>query len=291
MDQEPLNLSQNYLRIEKVLNYLLEHAQNQPDLAQLAQQAGLSEFHFQRLFQQWVGISPKRFLQFLSLEAAKKSLAQSASLLDASLDAGLSGPGRLHDLFVTYEALTPGEYKRRGAGLNIDYGFHPSPFGECLVLITERGLCGLQFVTDTRQNCLTAAKKQWPQAVFIEDTAKTAHYPGVLFTKPTTRQKHNAGLRVFVRGSAFQIKVWQALLDIPAGHLVSYGQLAKKLGYPCGGQISRAIGHANAQNLIAWLIPCHRVIRQTGALGGYRWGLGRKLAMIGWEAAQQQPHR
>jgi len=288
-DTDTLQYTQDYERIAAALAYVDENFQDQPSLAEIAAQAELSEFHFQRLFTRWVGISPKKFLQQLTLERAKQSLEASASVLDAAYDAGLSGPGRLHDLFVTCDAVTPGEYKARGAGMTIRYGFHPTLFGECLLLMTDRGICGLAFIDpqrETRAEALAYLARGWSNATLLEDAAATRPYIDRMFGA-ADRGADEGGepLRVLLRGTEFQVKVWRALLTIPPGHLTTYEDIGHRIGYTSNA--SRAIGRANGSNLISWLVPCHRVIRKTGAIGGYRWGRERKLAMIGWEAAQQ----
>lgn len=277
----------HYTTIERALRRLADDQIEQPSLAVLADEAGLSEFHFQRVFKDWAGISPKKFLQHLTLEAAKARLRDSASVLDAAYDAGLSGPGRLHDLFVTLEAMTPGTYKRRGEGLLIRYGFHESPFGECLIALTDQGICGLGFTEPGgRQAALADFQGRWPAATFVEDEDATrAVMPSVFPEGNRTGGNGRFRLALAVPGTAFQIKVWQALLEIPPGHLVTYNALAKKLGYE--KTAARAVGQAVGANPVSWLIPCHRVIRETGAVTGYHWGIPRKLAMIGWEATSR----
>ena len=278
------NHSQGYQRIGAALEWLAANAEAQPSLAEIAAAVGLSEHHFQRLFTRRVGISPKRFLQFISLERAKRSLEASASVLDAAFDAGLSGPGRLHDLFVTYEAVTPGEYKARGAGLTIRYGFHDTAFGECLIMTTERGICGLSFtVGDRREARLKMQLAGWENAEVVADADATGAQAMRIFSDLGGIQADGPPLRLLLRGTRFQIKVWEALLRIPYGALVSYQDIARHIGHP---KAVRAVGSANGRNPIAYLIPCHRVIRKSGLLGGYGGGPGRKLAMIGWEAAQ-----
>ena len=288
-DTDTLQHTQDYERIAAALAYVDENFQDQPSLAEIAAQAELSEFHFQRLFTRWVGISPKKFLQQLTLERAKQSLEASASVLDAAYDAGLSGPGRLHDLFVTCDAVTPGEYKARGAGMTIRYGFHPTLFGECLLLMTDRGICGLAFIDpqrETRAEALAYLARGWSNATLLEDAAATRPYIDRMFgAADRVPVAGGEPLRVLLRGTEFQVKVWRALLTIPPGHLTTYEDIGHRIGYTSNA--SRAIGRANGSNLISWLVPCHRVIRKTGAIGGYRWGRERKLAMIGWEAAQQ----
>jgi AraC family transcriptional regulator, regulatory protein of adaptative response / methylated-DNA-[protein]-cysteine methyltransferase len=277
--------NRDYDRISDALSYLDDHYLEQPGLDEIAAASGLSQFHFQRLFSKWVGLSPKKFLQTLSLEHAKRSLFNDASVLDAAYDAGLSGPGRLHDLFVTCEAVTPGEYKTKGAGVKIRYGYHPSPFGECLLLITERGVCGLGFVVDgDREDAFDHLTAGWREADFEVDDAATGDYMDRIFGGAGGRPRAGgAPLRLILRGSPFQTKVWRALLAVPPGRLTTYQDIAQRIGYPAGA--ARAVGTANGSNLISYLIPCHRVIRKSGVIGGYRWGRSRKLAMIGWEAA------
>lgn len=276
---------ETYATIENVLEWLVDHRLEHPELSDLAKEVGLSPHHLQRVFKRWVGISPKKYLQFLTLEDAKRRLAASASVLDATYDVGLSGPGRLHDLFVSFEAMTPGEYKTGASDIEIRYGFHATPFGECMLAITCRGICGLGFVIDgDKTACLEDFRARWPGAAFIEAPERTARQIEQIFTTNTgPREEDAAQLKLFVRGSAFQVKVWEALLTIPAGHLTTYSDLAERMGK--GRQAARAVGGAVGANPISWLIPCHRVIRESGALSGYHWGLPRKLGMIGWEAA------
>ena len=276
-------------RIERALEYLAANYETQPSLAEIASRVDLSEYHFQRLFSRRVGISPKKFLQYLTLDAAKQRLAESASVLDAAYDAGLSGPGRLHDLFVTVEAMTPGEYKKRGSGLIIRYGFHPcAPFGECLIMLTDRGICGVAFVTaNGRQATYDDLAGRWPNATFILDDASSARCAERFLMQPGEAADTSAPpLRLFLCGTQFQIKVWEALLTMPMGTLTTYADLAQRIGYPRGA--ARAVGTANGANAISYLIPCHRVIRKSGLIGGYHWGHGRKLALIGWEAARAE---
>ena len=275
-----------YARMGMVLDKLADEFPNQPSLAELAAHVGLSEPYFQRMFMRWVGVSPKKFLQHLTLEEAKRRLRESASVLDAAYDSGLSGPGRLHDLFVTFEAMTPGEYKARGEGLTVRYGFHDSPFGECLLMATERGICGLGFVAgDAREAPLAKLARGWERARLLRDDAATQAFMPRIFAEPGNSIPRDAPpIRLFLRGSRFQLKVWQALLEIPPGGLTTYQDIARRIGLPAGA--ARAVGNANGANPVSWLIPCHRVIRKTGELGGYGWGIGRKLAMIGWEGEQ-----
>ena len=266
--------------VERAIRYLEQRAEDQPELRDVAAAVGLSEYHFQRLFRRWAGVSPKRFLQFVTAEHARRQLADSASVLDASLDAGLSGPGRLHDLTVTVHAMTPGEVRRRGAGLTVRYGFVDSPFGACVLGATERGICALGFAAgDGADATLADLRGRWPGADWRRDDGAVRQLAEQVFA-PARRAP---GLALFVRGTNFQIRVWEALLRIPEGALVTYGDLARSLDLPRG---ARAVGAAVGANPIAYLIPCHRVIRGTGAFGGYRWGLPRKKAMLGWEASR-----
>jgi AraC family transcriptional regulator of adaptative response/methylated-DNA-[protein]-cysteine methyltransferase len=269
----------DYERVEQIILYIEEHFRDQPDLATIAAQAGLSEFHMQRLFRRWAGISPKRFLQYLTAEYARARLQATGSVLEAAYDAGLSGPGRLHDLTVNIYAMTPGEVKTHGEGLTITVGFHDSPFGEVLIGITERGVCGLSFVTGDRRAALEGLQSYWPAARFVTDEKVTQPVFDQIFG--TARNGHPP-LMLLLKGTNFQVRVWEALLCIPPGGLVTYGDIAARLGQPSA---SRAVGTAVGQNPIAYLIPCHRVIRSTGVIGDYRWQPARKKAIIGWEAA------
>lgn len=273
----------DYARIEKALAYIAAHAEAQPELDDIAAASGLSSFHFQRLFTRWVGVSPKKFLQFLTLDRAKACLAESASVLDATYASGLSAPSRLHDLFVTHEAVTPGEFKRRGEGLEIAYGWASSPFGDALILATTRGICGLAFELDGgRAATLSDMKARWPLARFVADEARVARLGRAIF-----EPRRGDRLDLVLYGSPFQIKVWEALLRIPQGALVSYDAVAAAVFGAAKG--ARAIGSAVGDNPISYLIPCHRVIRKSGAINDYHWGRERKLALIGWEAARREP--
>jgi len=271
----------DYQRIAKAIAYLQAHFLEQPELAEVARAAHMSEYHFQRVFSRWAGISPKRFLQFLTVEHAKAQLDKSKPVLEAALDAGLSGPGRLHDLFVGAEAVTPGEFKSRGAGIHIRYGFHATPFGRCLVGVTSRGVCWLSFLEiDTDEESQKEMKSHWSGATFEQDQEATAAINEKIFSPAAERQSSRVGL--LLMGTNFQLKVWQALLKVPQGALVTYQDLGRVIRSP---KATQAIGNAVASNSIAYLIPCHRVIRKSGVLGGYRWGPARKLAMMGREAA------
>lgn len=273
-------LCDDYLRVEQAIQFIEQNAARQPSLREVAESVHLSEYHFQRLFKQWAGISPKRFLQFLTKENAKH-LIQQAGTLKTATESGLSSPGRLHDLFVQCEAVTPGEYRSRGAGLEISYGFHPSPFGECLLAITERGICFLAFVSDgNRQQALDEMRADWQNATLIENPVRTAPFIDKIFsTSPNTQ------LTLHLRGTNFQIKVWEALLRLQPGEVTSYEQLAESIGKP---RASRAVGNAVAHNPVAYLIPCHRVLRKVGEFGNYRYGTARKKAILLRESNLQE---
>jgi AraC family transcriptional regulator, regulatory protein of adaptative response / methylated-DNA-[protein]-cysteine methyltransferase len=285
----------DYDLIEKAIRYLEANFQEQPTLEELATHLHLSPNHLQRTFRRWAGISPKRFLQFLTVAYAKQLLAESRSVLETTYEAGLSSPSRLHDLFVTLEAVTPGEFKAQGAGMRLAYGFHDSPFGECLVAASERGIAALSFVTEgDRAVALTAVQSQWPSAEWQADEALTRPLVEQIFPAgedngllPDERDNGRNQLTLFVRGSNFQVKVWEALLRIPPGYACTYQDIARQIGKP---KASQAVGNAVGSNSIAYLIPCHRVIRKSGILGDYRWQPARKKAMLGWEAAQRINH-
>lgn len=281
MEDRLTQSSKDYYRIEKAIYFLDENFLDQPDLREVAKTAGISEFHFQRIFQRWAGISPKRFLQFLTKEYAKELLRKS-NVLDASYEAGLSGPGRLHDLFISCEAMSPGEYKQKGKGLIIDYGFHPSPFGECFIALTDRGICKLSFLDKPdRKRVLEDFRKDWKNAQFDHDQDRTGDCIEDIFATRTSKAKKSS-LKLLYRGTNFQIKVWEALLKISAGTVVTYKTVAQWIDHP---RAVRAVGTAIGKNPIAYLIPCHRVIRGMGHLGGYRWGISRKKAILAMEAA------
>jgi AraC family transcriptional regulator of adaptative response/methylated-DNA-[protein]-cysteine methyltransferase len=273
----------DYERIEKAIKYIETHFDRQPELKEIADHIGLSEFHFQRLFSRWVGISPKRFLQFLTKEYVKELLSRPTNLLDATFDAGLSSPGRLHDLFVACEAVTPGEYKAGGRGLIISYGFHESPFGECLIGRTERGICWLSFVRNgNRQAILSELADAWKNARMVEDRNGTQSLIARIYDP--ARWISSNPLPVLVKGTNFQIKVWEALLRIPVGTVVTYEDIALCIGFP---KAVRAVGNAVGKNPVSFVIPCHRVVRKSAAFGNYGGGPERKKAMLGWEAAMR----
>lgn len=270
----------NYERIEKVIKYIEEHRLEQPRLSALAAVAGLSEFHFHRLFSQWAGTTPKAFLKFITNEHAKMLLRDSKDLLSVSLETGLSGPGRLHDLLVSVEGVTPGEFKAKGAGLEIRHGFHQTPFGSALIAVTARGVCHLAFLENAagRGAALKELKAKWPDADHVESRKSTAPIAGKIFERASRRK-----LPVLLSGTPFQLKVWEALLRIPAGRASTYGQVAAAIGVP---KASRAVGSAIGSNPVAFLIPCHRVIKSAGIVGDYRWGPARKRALLAWESAR-----
>jgi AraC family transcriptional regulator of adaptative response/methylated-DNA-[protein]-cysteine methyltransferase len=269
----------NYNRIASAIHYISEHFKNQPGLDDIAASVHMSPFHFQRMFTEWAGVSPKKFVQYLSVEHAKTMLrAQQASVFDAALDAGLSGTGRLHDLFVSIEGMTPGEYKNGGAALDIRYGWADSLFGPVLVAATTKGICHMAFADDPVL-ALQALHAAFPQATFTEASTPIQQHAIQLLTGDRSSMQQ---LKLHLRGTDFQLKVWQSLLRIPAGALATYGSIAQSIDSPGA---SRAVGTAVGDNPVAFLIPCHRVIRANGALGQYHWGSTRKMAMIGWEAA------
>lgn len=271
----------DYRRIEAVIRFLESKAGEQPSLQEAARAVGLSEFHLQRLFRRWAGVSPKRFLQYLTVQHAKHALRDGLSVLATAYEAGLSGPGRLHDLFVAVEAVTPGAYKALGSGLEVRYGLAPTPFGECLVAVTDRGVCGLEFVTDAdREGAFDRLRRAWPGARLVESSAAARSIIERIFGPAAGRREP---ITLFLKGTNFQLKVWQALLQIPSGAATSYGALAEAIDQPSA---ARAVGSAVGRNPIAYLIPCHRVLRESGTFGDYRWGAERKRAMLGWEAAR-----
>jgi AraC family transcriptional regulator of adaptative response/methylated-DNA-[protein]-cysteine methyltransferase len=281
MENETLESLQYYTIIEQAIQYIEANVQHQPELEEIASAVGLSEYHFQRIFTRWAGISPKRFLQFLTKEHAKGLLNQSENLLDTTHRIGLSSLGRLHDLFVNTEAVTPGEYKSHGMGLDIHYGIHLTPFGKCLIATTERGICHLSFVDNNEGQAIDNLVEHWSQADMIEDYKSTAPLITRIFSDRESGSagfdKLNPTLQLHLRGTNFQIKVWEALLNIPSGAVTTYEQIAKKIGNPLA---VRAVGSAVGDNPIAYLIPCHRVIRKSGEFGNYMWGSARKKAIL-----------
>ena len=273
----------NFSRIEQAIRFLTENVTAQPDLDEVAAQVHLSPFHFQRLFTDWAGISPKRFLQFLTTDFLKNRLVNTSNLLEATDLAGLSSPSRVHDLFVTLEAVTPNEYKTGGENVEIAYGFHETPFGKCFIAVTERGICGLSFIqTDNELAVFNDFKKKWSNADFEKNEMKTALIINQIFNTPPSVSS-TPKLHLLVKGTNFQVKVWEALLKIPTGGLSTYQTIAELAGSP---NAVRAVGTAVGSNPIAYLIPCHRVIRKEGKIGEYHWGENRKKALIGFEMAQ-----
>lgn len=272
-------MSETYQQIARAIRFIEASALAQPSLTQVAEHVGLSPYHFQRLFQRWAGVSPKRFLQYLTAAHARQLLQESLPVLEASFAVGLSSPGRLHDLLLVVDAVTPGELKSGGAGLTIRYGFHATPFGDCLIGVTGRGVCALEFMDDeARSEPVGRLQGAWPRALLNRDQATTGRVVQQIFDRSSAAPERE--LKLLLQGSNFQLKVWHALLRIPEGRLASYGYLAGQLNCRSAG---RAVGRAVGQNPIAYLIPCHRVLRQTGQLGGYRWGLERKQAILGRE--------
>ncbi|MBA3828226.1 MAG: methylated-DNA--[protein]-cysteine S-methyltransferase [Taibaiella sp.] len=268
----------NYERIEEAIGYIKENFKRQPTLEDIAAHIHLSPFHCQRLFTEWAGVSPKKFLQYLSVSHAKALLGNQATLFDTAIDTGLSGTGRLHDLFVKIEGMTPGEYKNGGEYLLINYSYAESPFGNIIVGSTAKGICHISFA-DSEAQGLTALKQAFPNAVYqpmVDLIQQNALY---IFTHDWSKLQE---IRLHLRGTVFQIKVWETLLKIPMGMLSTYGTIAKKILQPAA---SRAVGSAVGDNPVAFLIPCHRVIRSGGEFGQYHWGSDRKAAIIGWEAA------
>jgi AraC family transcriptional regulator, regulatory protein of adaptative response / methylated-DNA-[protein]-cysteine methyltransferase len=273
----------NYQRIEQAIKYLEENFQRQPELDELAEKVHLSPFHFQRIFTEWAGISPKRFLQFLTVDFLKDKLERSRNLIEVAELAGLSSQSRVYDLFTTLEAVTPLEYKEHGSGIQIQYGFHHSPFGDCLIGITDRGICWLSFFAfdEDNRSALEEMKTYWHNSVFRENKELTQAFIDQIFHNVSKKKIH-----LLVKGTNFQVKVWEALLRIPAGDVTTYQDIARSIKNPNALQ---AVGSAVGSNHIAYLIPCHRVIRKDGVLGQYRWSAARKKGIIGWEMAQSEP--
>lgn len=267
----------HFALMARVIAQIAARAPEQMSLEALADENGLSPAHFQRIFSQWVGVSPKRYQQYLALDHAKRLLAERHSVLDTAHASGLSGGGRLHDLFLRWEAMAPGAYARGGAGLAIAHGWFQSPFGPVLAMGTEHGLCGLAFAAETgRAAAMTDLCGRWPDAVHVTAPERVATWVGAAFGGP-------GQTRVHMLGAPFQIKVWEALLSVPSGHVTTYSDIARAIGHP---RAVRAVGTAVGRNPVSFLIPCHRALRKTGGVGGYHWGLGVKRAMLAWEAAR-----
>lgn len=283
---EPVSLTQttDYDIVRRAIAFIAENWRSQPEVEAIAFEAGVSATELHHLFRRWAGLTPKAFLQALTLDHARRLLRDSASVLDASYEVGLSGPGRLHDLFVTHEAMSPGEWKTGGEGLTVTYGFHASPFGTALVMATPRGLCGLAFADAGGETAaLDDMRRRWPQAQYVEDAAAIA--PLALRIFNPTCWRPDQPLRIVLIGSDFEVRVWETLLRIPLGAATSYSTIAASLGKPTA---SRAVGAAVGRNPISFVVPCHRVLGRSGDLCGYHWGLTRKRAMLGWEAGRVQ---
>ncbi|MEG3860726.1 methylated-DNA--[protein]-cysteine S-methyltransferase [Microcoleus sp. herbarium12] len=282
MESPSIYDKEDYHRIAGAIAFMHQNHLDQPDLVTVAQHIGLSEYHFQRMFTQWAGISPKRFLQYLTVEYAKSKIAETKSLLDLTSDIGLSSPGRLHDLFVNLEAMSPGEFKTGGSGLQIVYGIHDTPFGKALIATTSRGICNLRFLDGIdEQNAEQMLRNLWSNAEVIGDRQITQPLCDTIFDRATFSQRPIA---LLVKGTNFQVQVWRALLRVPFAGITTYQTIAETIGNPTA---ARAVGNAVGNNPIAYLIPCHRVIRASGELGGYRWGLERKTAILSWEASRE----
>lgn len=275
----------DYDRIARLIRFLDERHTEQPNLVTLAKFIGLSPFHLHRLFSDWAGVTPKDFLQCLTLAHAKELLRNGETILDTAFESGLSGPGRLHDLCVSLEAASPGEMKSGGAGWTITFGFAPTPFGQALIAESPRGICHLSFMESGKSNSpLRDLKSDWPNAEFRRDDSAIARLANSIFQQPP-KSRSRTRFRACLRGTAFQLRVWRALIQVPSGTLVSYGRLANAIGEPSA---ARAVGSAVGANPLAYLIPCHRVIRETGVIGHYRWGALRKRAILAWEAAGRE---
>jgi AraC family transcriptional regulator, regulatory protein of adaptative response / methylated-DNA-[protein]-cysteine methyltransferase len=272
----------DYDVVRKAIGHIRGHWREQPEIETIAEAAGVTPTELHHLFRRWAGLSPKAFLQALTLDGARQLLRDSASVLDATYEVGLSGPGRLHDLFVTHEAMSPGEWKAGGEGLTVYFGFHPSPFGSALVMATGRGLAGLAFADHGKERAALADMKgRWPRATYVEDSARTSAIARRIFD-PKQWQREQP-LRVVLIGTDFEVRVWDTLLKIPMGKLVTYSAIAGKLDKPTA---SRAVGTAVGKNPISFVVPCHRVVGKSGDVTGYHWGITRKRAMLGWEAGQ-----
>jgi len=280
---DPVPLSSaaaDYDVVRRAIAHIRGNWRTQPEIEQIAEAAGVTPTELHHLFRRWAGLTPKAFLQALTLDSARNLLRDSASVLDASYEVGLSGPGRLHDLFVTHEAMSPGEWKTGGEGLTVYYGFHPALFGTALVMATDRGLCGLAFADPGEEKAAVAdMRSRWPRATYVEDSARTAPLCARIFDKKLWRE--DRPLRVVLIGTDFEVRVWETLLRVPMGRATTYSDIANHIGKP---KAPRAVGAAVGKNPISFVVPCHRVIGKSGELTGYHWGLTRKRAMLGWEA-------
>ena len=282
-DLSPLRTAAvDYDIVRRAIGHIRVHWREQPGIEAIAEAAGVTATELHHLFRRWCGLSPKAFLQALTLHHARRLLRESASVLDTAYEVGLSGPGRLHDLFVTHEAMSPGEWKTGGAGLTIAYGFHPSPFGMALVMATDRGLCGMAFADPGEEEATFAdMTARWPSARYVEDEMRTAQLAQRIFDPRLWRPEQP--LRVVLIGTDFEVRVWEALLRVPFGRVISYSDLAARV---CTPQAARAVGAAVGKNPVSFVVPCHRVIGKSGTLTGYHWGLTRKRAILGWEAGR-----
>ncbi len=283
--QNPMPLAAaaaDYDVVRRAIGHIRGHWREQPEIEAIAEAAGVTPTELHHLFRRWAGLTPKAFLQALTLDGARQLLRDSASVLDATYEVGLSGPGRLHDLFVTHEAMSPGEWKTGGEGLTVFFGFHPSPFGSALVMATERGLAGLAFADPGEEPAALAdMKARWPRAGYVEDSARTAVVAKRIFDP--TQWQQGQPLRVVLIGTDWEVRVWEALMQIPMGRLVTYSDIAGKVRSPAA---ARAVGAAVGKNPVSFVVPCHRVVGKSGELTGYHWGITRKRAMLGWEAGQ-----
>ena len=283
--QNPMPLAAaaaDYDVVRRAIGHIRGHWREQPEIEAIAEAAGVTPTELHHLFRRWAGLTPKAFLQALTLDGARQLLRDSASVLDATYEVGLSGPGRLHDLFVTHEAMSPGEWKTGGEGLTIRFGFHPSPFGSALVMATERGLAGLAFADPGEERAALAdMKARWPRAAYVEDSARTAVVAKRIFDQ--SQWQESQPLRVVLIGTDWEVRVWEALMQIPMGRLVTYSDIAGKVRSPAA---ARAVGAAVGKNPVSFVVPCHRVVGKSGELTGYHWGITRKRAMLGWEAGQ-----
>jgi AraC family transcriptional regulator of adaptative response/methylated-DNA-[protein]-cysteine methyltransferase len=272
----------DYDVVRRAIGHIHGHWREQPEIEAIAEAAGVTPTELHHLFRRWAGLTPKAFLQALTLDGARQLLRDSASVLDATYEVGLSGPGRLHDLFVTHEAMSPGEWKSGGEGLTIHFGFHASPFGHALVMATERGLAGLAFADPGEERAALAdMRSRWPKAAYVEDFLRTAPIARRIFDSSQWRPEQP--LRVVLIGTDWEVRVWEALLQIPMGKLATYSGIAGKV---CTPAAARAVGAAVGKNPISFVVPCHRVVGKSGELTGYHWGITRKRAMLGWEAGR-----
>jgi len=272
----------DYAVVRRAIAFISEHWRAQPEIDEIAAAAGTTTADLHHVFRRWAGLTPKAFLQAITLDNARRLLRSSASVLDAAYEVGLSGPGRLHDLFVTHEAMSPGEWKSGGEGLNVAYGFHPSPFGSALVMTTERGLAGLAFADPGEEDAaLDDMRGRWAKARYAEDKERTGAIARRIFDPTLWRPERP--LRVVLIGTDFEVRVWETLLGIPMGRATTYSNIAAKLGKP---KAARAVGAAVGKNPVSFVVPCHRVMGKSGDLTGYHWGITRKRAMLGWEAGR-----